>query len=349
MTRATIHPLADITSLIQILTYQRPAGTKTERDFVRAFVKPTGARPDARGNYFLTIGNEAPRVLWSCHTDTVHRAEGRQKPRIRGGMIRAPKDSSCLGADDGAGVWLMLEMIRAKVPGLYIFHRAEEVGGLGSAHVAEQTPDALAGIQIAIAFDRRGTQDVITHQGWSRCCSDDFAKSLAAQLPGYRPDDSGVFTDTANYTRLIPECTNISVGYQAEHTANESLDSRHLLALRDAMLSLDPSKLVVARDPADIEEADIDWRGGWSSFYDDADWRGIDKVINKGGAMLRNADSNRETRDMAEMIADNPEIVADLLEQCGVDSVSLAEHIYHAGGLLASRMLADDDDSRFNR
>jgi len=33
-----------------------------------------------------------------------------------------------------------------------------------------------------------------------------------------------VYTDTAEFTDIIPECTNRSVGYAREHTQEESLD-----------------------------------------------------------------------------------------------------------------------------
>ena len=41
-------------------------------------------------------------------------------------------DATCLGADDGAGIYIMLRMIETKKPGLYVFHRGEERGGIGA-------------------------------------------------------------------------------------------------------------------------------------------------------------------------------------------------------------------------
>jgi hypothetical protein len=40
--------------------------------------------------------------------------------------------SNCLGADCTTGVWLILEMIKANVPGVYVIHSDEEVGGKGA-------------------------------------------------------------------------------------------------------------------------------------------------------------------------------------------------------------------------
>src|SRR3546814_16306749 len=79
-----------------------------------------------------------------------------------------------LGADDGAGLWIMLGMIAAACPGLYLFHRGEEQGCLGSRWIERHTPELLANIDAAIAFDRAGLGDVITHQSYGRTCSAAF-------------------------------------------------------------------------------------------------------------------------------------------------------------------------------
>jgi hypothetical protein len=200
-----------------------------------------------------------------------------------------------LGADDGAGLWIMLGMIAAVRPGLYLFHRGEEQGCLGSRWIERHTPELLSDIDAAIAFDRAGLGDVITHQSYGRTCSDAFAASLAAALNQqnsafrYAPDDTGVYTDTNEYAGIIPECTNLSVGYQRQHGPRETLDIVHCEQLLAAMLELDASQLVIERDPAVREE--LDW---WS-----------DRGRGHGDAFI-------------EAVADNPALAAWMLEQCGV-------------------------------
>ena len=66
----------------------------------------------------------------------------------------------------------------------------------------------------------------------------------------YLPDDTGVYTDTAEFTGIIPECTNISVGYYSEHTDKEKLDVIHLQALADRCLRIDWDGLATKRDPS---------------------------------------------------------------------------------------------------
>ena len=244
------------TLILPMLTYKRPAGSKAEKAFIKEYIAPLGVTVDRAGNLTKRIG-DAP-VLWSSHTDTVHFTGGRQAIAYGDGVATLNDMSkagpNCLGADDTAGVWLMCEMIRAERPGLYVFHRGEEKGGVGSTHIAATTPRLLDGIQCAIALDRAGTSDVITYQAGGRCASNAFAASLAEMLPsGFAPCDRGVFTDTANYTHLIPECTNLSVGYYDQHKASERLDVDFLYDMRDALLALDTRDLTIARDHTAME------------------------------------------------------------------------------------------------
>jgi hypothetical protein len=247
----------NIGSLLTMLTYARPARSMTEAAFINRFIRPLGATVDPHGNYHLTIGTSP--ILWSSHTDTVHRVGGFQTVHYDGHTVclskRSKRHADCLGADDTAGVWLMTELIRAGVSGHYIFHAEEEIGGNGSSDLALQSPDLIAGIEYAIALDRKGTEDIITHQGFGQCCSDAFAASLARQLNRgglqYDGSDRGVFTDTANYTDLVGECTNLSVGYESAHSSRESLNVDHLCQLLDALMGLDVSALVSKRLPGD--------------------------------------------------------------------------------------------------
>lgn len=240
----------NIDFLLNILTLRRPHDSTTERLFVEILYESLpGASMDDFGNVVVEVGES--NTLFSCHTDTVSRTDGRQVVLFDGrfAWLDNGKPGQSLGADDGAGVWLMCHMILNQKPGLYIFHRGEEVGGLGSRHIAKN-PALLSNIDRAIAFDRRGVKDVITHQMGRRCCSDEFAFALANELGmPYRPSDQGIFTDTANYMDIVPECTNISVGYEGEHGPREKLDVLHLMDLFDTIMDIDFERLPTDRDP----------------------------------------------------------------------------------------------------
>ena len=177
-----------------------------------------------------------------------------------------PYQGRVLGADDSAGVFLMREMILAGKPGGYLFHRGEEHGGLGSAYVRDIEPLRLTPYCAAIALDRSKTNSIITHQFGERTASDSFAASLSkalsnAGLPGYKADRTGTFTDTAHYSEIISECSNISVGYDHAHSADETLDIGFVMKLRDTLLKLDLSKLAIERDHAVQDYVEDNYQG----------------------------------------------------------------------------------------
>ncbi len=302
-----------------MLTYCRPHGSEGETEFIDRFISHLpGIGWDKFGNGMLRIGT-AP-ILWSVHTDTVHHASGRQEVRQKGNILSLAKGKRglCLGADDAAGIWIALHMIEARVSGLYIFHAAEEHGGLGSSYITKKHAGRLEGIQYAIAFDRKGTNSVITHQG-SRTCSDEFAWSLATLLgKGYRPDDTGTFTDTANYTDLIGECTNISVGYEGAHSEKETLDIAYLERLRDTMIHFDPSKLVHKRQPGEIDEDEFIWMPAGGKTANDR-YR-YDETHRDYGA--RHYDET-----LIDLCANYPHIAARLLESTGMSSNDILDEL----------------------
>ncbi len=234
--------------LKEMLTYRRPSRSNTEKEFINKFIRPIkNMKEDSHGNLYLSLGKSD--TLFSCHTDTVHRKHGIQgyvDDTVFGVIYK--DDGEVLVADNTAGVWIMLNLIENNISGLYVFHKDEEIGGLGSRWIAKHRPNYIMDINKAIAFDRKGQHEVITHQYNGRCCSDTFGNSLAKYIGlNYAISDNGIFTDTANYIDFISECTNISVGYENEHTKNEYLDYNFLV--NDLM----PSLLEVPWDKLPIE------------------------------------------------------------------------------------------------
>lgn len=186
---------------------------------------------DFCGNIHVDMRDDSSnKTLFTCHVDTVHRKDGDNTFMYMGQYMLASTQGQPLGADDGAGVALLLHMIDNRVPGYYVFFQGEEKGGIGSSWLALNDQELLSNFDRAITFDRKGTHSVITHQMCGRSCSDDFAYDLSDALNKecedfmFVPDDTGVYTDTAEFVNLIPECTNISVGYFSEHTPSEKLD-----------------------------------------------------------------------------------------------------------------------------
>ncbi len=275
-------------ALCDILKICRPDGSPEEKLFAESLKKAVDGQFDGYHNIHKEIKHSdgsSPRVLFSSHTDTVHMEGGSQQVLIDENNAQAfigakgtkgkQAFGSCLGADDGTGVWLMLEMIENKVPGYYIFHRAEECGGKGSAFIRDNWNQVFkenpSRFDLAIAFDRKGKNEVITHQRGGRCASDTSGNQFIAELKKqglqYVLSDRGTFTDTANYSRIIPECYNLSVGYDKQHGPNETQDLRFAVKLADALINIDWTQIKAYRDPKHVEPKTYQ-RGGniWDGY-----------------------------------------------------------------------------------
>jgi hypothetical protein len=259
-------------TLARALSMMRPhnsEGTRRLTDWLQERA-PAHAKMhrDAIGNLHIdTRISPDNRTLFVAHVDTVHRKEGANK--IRQTETHWYADGAALGADDGAGVAMLMHLLHAGVDAYYIFTQGEECGGIGATHLAKHERELLSEFDRAIAFDRRGIDSVITHQGRGRCCSDAFGEALSNALNDdmtlmYLPDNTGVYTDTAEFIDIIPECTNISVGYYSEHSDKESLDVVHFVALAERVAKIDWDALPTDRDPKVIDK--LDW-AGWGSYY----------------------------------------------------------------------------------
>lgn len=263
-----------LNELLDMLTYSRPAGSDSEREFLERYVLtlPNVEYDHCKpyGNWHVQIGES--RILWSCHTDTVAHQSRRQmiKYRRNSGIIslhKREKVSNCLGADDTAGCYILRQMILRGIPGHYVFHACEERGCKGSEALASQYPDWIReSFDYAIALDRGGKSSIITHQTPGRTASDHFALALGDALPTlkYRADDTGIYTDTVSYADLISECSNLSVGYEHCHSWRETLDANHVMRLLEALCALDQSKLTCERTPGDYDRRHNYW---WDREY----------------------------------------------------------------------------------
>jgi hypothetical protein len=240
---------------------------------------PDGYKEDGFGNYYLKIGESS--TMFTCHLDTACSKQEKIKHVEEGNFIKTD-GTTILGADDKAGMVVLLYMIRNKIPGLYYFFVGEESGCIGSGKLSRNwlDMDFSKYITKVISFDRRGTNSIITHQLYGRGCSDEFATDLANRLNStnygmkFRLDDTGIYTDSAKFIQLVPECTNISVGYYSEHTPSERQDIDFLRRLCRSVCEVNWDDLVILGNGFDSDididlddEDDIDY-----SDIDNYDW-----------------------------------------------------------------------------
>lgn len=307
--------------LIDMLRYMRPEGSKGQQAFCIKYLEPVFGPPDVAGNYthIISNGTDYPHLCFTAHHDTVHKKSGFQDVVVKGEYVHASQ-SDCLGADCTTGVWLILKMIEAQVPGVYVVHAGEEIGCKGSRALVAASPRWLSHIKSIISFDRKGTESIITHQLGARTASDAFAVSLAEALDlPMRPDNTGSFTDSSEYQDVVSECTNISVGYYDQHTKNETQDLFFAEQLAEALICADWDHLVFERDPSVKDNL---WSNRPYAVDDFDDW-----------AFPYHIKGSSNVAQLEELIYNYPEDVASVLDDWGVESDDLLEHIRQIRGL----------------
>ena len=244
-------------TFLSLVTKTYPMGHETE---VLEFLPDLEI--DKFGNYYKVIEGD-DTTMFTSHLDTADRA---QLPtsllsKIEDGDEYIYTDGkSILGADDKAGVAVMLYMMENKIPGIYYFFIGEERGGIGSRDLASEYSsfEFLKNVKKCVSFDRRKTGSVITSQYGRVCCSNEFATALCKEYNksglNLSTDPTGVFTDSASFIDDISECTNVSVGYNNEHTFREIQNMTYLEKLAKASLKVNWSQLPAVRKVGINEE-----------------------------------------------------------------------------------------------
>ena len=257
---------------------------------------------DVNHNVIVELGGT---TCFTSHTDTVDNKLGKNELSVTGTSVTV-KGGGVLGADCGSGMYVMIRMIQANVLGHYVFFSTEEQGRVGSGKYIMP-----AHITKCISFDRKGTDNLITHQMGERGCSDDFAVAFigAFDLP-YKKDPTGSFTDSYSFFDTVPECINLSVGYYNQHTKQESQDIVFLETLVDACIAMDWEALPVVRDPSVTEWDDNDWnwykKGSWTPKAD--------------------VNYNHAIRTIDDFVYEYPYLTADVLSSYGITLNDLMQY-----------------------
>jgi len=313
-------------TLENILSYRREHDSKGEKQFIKDYMADFDPVCNKKGEviafkYENKIKGAKTNILWTSHIDTVHHSEpDRVKQEVwiddfsKVAFVDYKED--CLGADDGVGVWLMIQMIEHNVHGTYLFFRGEEKGCIGSRDMVAEYSDYLTEFDCAIAFDRKGFDSVITYQQSSRCCSDEFgtalAKILSTDRDNFKLDDGGVYTDTAEFVHLIPECTNLSVGYLNQHSSKETQDINFAERLRDTLIHTQwhEIELPIKRKPEEPTPYYDKWDYGYDygSIYEDFIFGTVDEI--------EQSLKTKSYKEIAIMVQDMAQYI-DMLETQG--------------------------------
>lgn len=121
-----------------------------------------------------------------------------------------------LGADDRAGVYSILRILREGLRPHIIFTTDEEIGGLGAQKVAK-LDIPFKDLKYIIELDRKGSNDCVFYN----CENPDFIKYV---------ETFGFEWNFGSYSDIYDICeswgiagTNLSIGYRDEHTYSEIL------------------------------------------------------------------------------------------------------------------------------
>lgn len=288
-----------------ILETKRPTNNPQQNlAVITGLLKQQGASyvVDAFNNVTVDLGGV---TCFTSHTDTVDNKLGTNTLNIDTKGIITVKGGGVLGADCGSGMYIMLRMIAAQVQGLYVFFATEEMGRIGSS--AYTMPDH---IKHCVSFDRKGTDNLITHQMGELGCSDAFADAFIAafDLP-YKKDPTGSFTDSYSFFGKVSECINLSVGYYDQHSKNERQDLPFLEKLVDACIAMDWSALPAERDPTILPTYDYDDVWGLK-YYNKANWTSSPSARN-------------DAFEIEDFVYENPWVVAELLQEYGITRADL--------------------------
>lgn len=270
--------------LKEILETKRPTNNPVQNfSFMVALLNELKIDHDVDDALNITVQVGMPNTCFTSHTDTVDNKLGKNTLQLDAEGYLTVKGGGILGADCGSGIYIMLRMIQAFRPGLYVFFATEEQGRIGSEKYRMPTY-----ITKCVSFDRKGTDNLITHQMGEKGCSKVFALAFIERfdLP-FKQDPTGSFTDSYSFFENVSECINLSVGYYDQHSKQESQDVVFLEKMVNACINMDWETLPAERVP---EPAYTGW--GWA------------KQAGQG--------------DLLDYVKESPEVVVALLEAYGL-------------------------------
>lgn len=193
----------------QIVKMNEVSLLKTMNTYLKRFYNKVTYTKD----YVYAIG-DIPITL-VAHIDTVfkERPEDVFYDRVKN-VLWSPQG---LGADDRAGVFAIINIVKSGLRPHIIFTTGEEMGGLGAQVLTYREPKPFAEMKYIIQLDRRGKDDCIFYE----CDNVKFIEYIKSF--GFH-EEYGSFSDISE---LCPTWriagVNLSIGYKNEHSFIEIL------------------------------------------------------------------------------------------------------------------------------
>lgn len=192
-------------------------------------------------DYIVAVG-DIPIAL-VAHMDTVFYAPATHVYYDqRKGIMWSPEG---LGADDRAGVFIILQIIQSGLRPSIILTTDEERGGLGAQALAKKTCP-IPNLKYLIQLDRHGTNDCVFYD----CANPKFIDYI--ENFGFS-ETIGSFSDISFLMPAWKVCgVNLSVGYHDEHSVSETLYVPILFRTCEIV-----KKMLTATDIPDFEYKEI--------------------------------------------------------------------------------------------
>lgn len=185
---------------------------KTLQNVLYKFLKQYYESVEDEGDFLLAKG-DIPIAL-VAHMDTVFPRPAQELYYDRKKNVMWSPTG--MGADDRAGVFAILQIIRAGYKPHVIFTTDEEIGCIG-AEVLSYMPNPFEDLRYMIQLDRRGANDCVFYD----CDNPDFEKYI---------ENFGFVTAYGSFSDISTICpewgvagVNLSVGYRDEHSTSEVL------------------------------------------------------------------------------------------------------------------------------
>lgn len=217
-----------------------------------AYLKSKYEKVIIHEKYIVAIG-EIPIAL-VAHMDTVFKYPvDNMYYDQRKGVLWSPEG---LGADDRAGIFAILQILKTGLRPSVILTTDEEIGGLGASALAAE-PCPIPNLKYMIQLDRRGTNDCVFYN----CYNPQFIDYVESF--GFL-EKWGTFTDISILMPAWKVCgVNLSVGYEDEHSVSEVLFIKPLFStIAKVRKMLQESEIPTF----EYEELQAHWYKSWNKI-----------------------------------------------------------------------------------
>ena len=204
----------ELKSLEKLFQLKQETLLKVMKEFLKKKYDTVFATKD----YIMAIGDKPVALV--AHLDTVfpEPPDDIYYDRVKN-VLWSPDG---LGADDRAGVYAILQIVRSGLRPTVILTTDEEYGGLGADVLTQSFPECPTDLNYIIELDRRGKDDCVFYD----CDNPQFISFI---------EDYGFTYEWGSFSDISVICpdwkvagVNLSIGYKNEHSVSETLNVSHM-------------------------------------------------------------------------------------------------------------------------